>query len=1110
MSLKNKKYSLCFLGILAMVFFTAVHSQTGPSIIEASGIKGGLVVHINFTNTSITSGLRISNKFIVHGIHTDAQVVSQARQTIKDLGVNGDVSISQFSGNVLPYADNMVNLVVSDNLGAVSMDEVNRVLSPLGVSYIKSGGAWTKTVKPYPPEMDEWTHHLRAPDNNAVSKDILIGPPRNIRFIAEPRYSRDHEHQASLSASVTGGGRIFSIVDKASPFNIRFAAKWHITARDAFNGKLLWEKPLSSWVSPTRWFRTGPTDLHYRMVVQGDYLYTTLGLNEPVMKLDAASGNILSTFEGTDKCSQIIITGNTLVTLIDPWVENAIDPETKYHITGDQTGIIRTIKVFNAGTNVQLWSKDINNAVFQTMAVKGEKLFYQTPNKVYCVNLLNGSQQWEAAHTMDLSHKKEEKESGWESPVMVAGDKGLYVADLKMVAGYSLTDGTFLWSPPTREVRQNVNAPSDLMIIGNNLWTKTSSQTAIDLTTGAVTMTYKTTKGYMHDRCYRGNATVNYLIIPRMGPQFLNINDGNVQEHYWTRGTCNFGHLTGNGLLYSPPHSCACNMQVKMNGFLAFSNKMNNRPEPINNITFVKGEAFNSLNDSLEQYVWPTYRANNRRGAVVSDSMGTKLAFVWKSPIGGTLSALTADHTHIYVASINKHTLYALSQNNGQIRWSFITGGRIDSPPTVYKGMLIFGCADGWIYSIRSKDGVLAWKRRLAPDDIHIMVHDQLESKWPVHGSALVLNDQIIATAGRQTYIDGGIYMYKLNPVTGDIIAETKMFDFGGSFGQPDRERNMPGGKNDVLSAEGSDVFMRHVKLDFTNGSTTGQGTHLFSEEGFLPREWWSRTYWSYSDHYLSHWREWYKIGNENPSGRIMSVSDDNIYGYGRSKYPGGNSGQWSGEFYRLYAFNRVDNTYPWSKKIPLYVRGMSVAGNDIMFIAGSPNIESPSQTSKYILDNNDAAVNSFLGNAGSKLIAVSTVTGDFIKEVDVESAPVFDGLITGPEHVYMAMEDGSVVCYHDNGGRVVDIDGSVNQPDIVDFVFSVKGRVMYISRAVDIKHLRLFDLKGRMIRKLVPVNRKINWNREDHYGKPISNTVIIAQLITGQGIQNFKFFLTK
>ena len=64
-------------------------------------------------------------------------------------------------------------------------------------------------------ELDEWTHFQHAADGNAVSRDRRVGPPERLRWIADPKYSRHHDEVLALSAMVTGGGRLFSIVDEA-------------------------------------------------------------------------------------------------------------------------------------------------------------------------------------------------------------------------------------------------------------------------------------------------------------------------------------------------------------------------------------------------------------------------------------------------------------------------------------------------------------------------------------------------------------------------------------------------------------------------------------------------------------------------------------------------------------------------------------------------------------------------------------------------------------------------------------------------------------------------------------------------------------------------------
>jgi mannonate dehydratase len=67
-------------------------------------------------------------------------------------------------------------------------------------------------------------------------------------------------------------------------------------------------------------------------------------------------------------------------------------------------------------------------------------------------------------------------------------------------------------------------------------------------------------------------------------------------------------------------------------------------------------------------------------------------------------------------------------------------------------------------------DGELAWHFLAAPRGRRTVSHEQLESVWPIHGSVLVLNDVVYCAAGRSTWIDEGIDLYGLNPLSGKVL----------------------------------------------------------------------------------------------------------------------------------------------------------------------------------------------------------------------------------------------------------------------------------------------------------------------------------------------------
>ncbi|MHC4406033.1 MAG: methyltransferase domain-containing protein, partial [Planctomycetota bacterium] len=141
-------------------------------ILRDAGVAGGLVVHLGCGDGRLTAALRLNERYRVHGLDADSASVAAAREHVATLPCDG-VFVDRFDGRHLPYAENLVNLIVAEALGEVSMDEVRRVLVPHGVAYVKTNGRWMKTVKPWPARLDEWTHWLHAADGNAVAGDMV-------------------------------------------------------------------------------------------------------------------------------------------------------------------------------------------------------------------------------------------------------------------------------------------------------------------------------------------------------------------------------------------------------------------------------------------------------------------------------------------------------------------------------------------------------------------------------------------------------------------------------------------------------------------------------------------------------------------------------------------------------------------------------------------------------------------------------------------------------------------------------------------------------------------------------------------------------------------------
>ena len=253
--------------------------EPGGTLVRESGLPGGICVVAGCTGADLPLSLAGHRGFVVHALYQDEAELSRAREAIRARGVYGRVSADRSELERLPYADNLINLVVVERhrqlaAGGLSLDEINRVLAPLGVAYfggpatgegaepasmptadwvaglrrqaqaagfgqaevVRKAGTWLKVTKPWPADIDEWSHHLHAADGNPVANDRVVGPPEHYQWVAGPVWAQSHETDSNLRCLVTARGRIYYIVNEA-PTSLAGPQsppdKWFLAARDA-------------------------------------------------------------------------------------------------------------------------------------------------------------------------------------------------------------------------------------------------------------------------------------------------------------------------------------------------------------------------------------------------------------------------------------------------------------------------------------------------------------------------------------------------------------------------------------------------------------------------------------------------------------------------------------------------------------------------------------------------------------------------------------------------------------------------------------------------------------------------------------------------------------
>lgn len=1050
-------------GIIALIgFFSAMHTPAADLVraVKDSGVKGGIIVHVGCGEGALTAQLLLNDRYLVHGLDTDTARIQAARRNLAAAGLYGKVSVTTFDGTHLPYRDNLVNmLVLSDPKPEVPDAELMRVLAPGGV-VVDATGAQTR--KPWPADIDEWNHFLHGPDNNAVAQDSLVGMPRSIQWVATPRWGRSHEEFAGVSSLVSSGGRVFYIVDEAPLASIRYLADWKLVARDAFNGTLLWKRDIPQWNDHLRHFRSGPAHLPRRLVAVGDRVYVTLGLAAPVAALDAATGKTLQTYTRTEHTEEILIE-NGVMYIVAGTSERSRRGGGLFERGEPQPSDFRYLAAVDVVSGKRVWQRDFTDKEFLLplgLAVHGTSVVYQTALNVVCLDSATGNERWRTAR---LSPKLR---MGYAAPTLVATDKVVLCADREpgdtpsngsvewgvhgwnesgfprkgrsVLRAYSVQDGKELWAVPCNE---NYNSQVDVFVIDGLVYLSTDYK-GYDLNTGEVKKEINVKGdrvGMAHHRCYRNKASERFIFLGRSGVELLDLEKKSwIGNNSWIRGTCQYGIMPANGLLYAPPDACGCFLTVKVPGLFAAAPAHSPAPRDEIVTRLEKGPAYgqpSTLRSTASE--WPMYRHDAMRSGACKATIADAPVLTWESRIGGRLTQAISGGGTVYVASVDAHAIHALDAASGKETWRYIAGGRIDSAPTLYRGYVYFGCADGWVYALHAASGDLAWRFLAAPRDQLAGVYGQLESTWPVHGAVVIQNDELFATAGRSTYLDGGIRLYRIHPQTGHELSQTTVCHIDPETDRqstPESGFNMEGTLTDVLTGDGERVYLKYFAFDRHGKRTSESKPHLFAIAGLLGEEWFVRSYWTISTKVEgAGWGGWAATANKHHAGRLLCFNTDKVYGYGREKVAGGPTGH-KADTYHLFCSplappppasedpapgsgkKKVKKSSPppktitWSNPESLIVRAMVVT-DDKVLIAGPPDL-GKREAALLAYENEREARAAFGGEKGVFLRVLSAADGKQLSEHQLDAMPTFDGMSAAGGHILISLRTGTLQCW--------------------------------------------------------------------------------------------------
>ena len=217
---------------------------------------------------------------------------------------------------------------------------------------------------------------------------------------------------------------------------------------------------------------------------------------------------------------------------------------------------------------------------------------------------------------------------------------------------------------------------------------------------------------------------------------------------------------------------------------------------------------------------WPAYRGNARRtGAVPTTLSSAKVRWNAKPEHPFTVlpgydaqrlewlerptPPVTAGGMAFYGGSDG--SVRAVKVSDGQIAWTYWTGGAVLTAPAFAGGRLYAGSADGWAYCLDAATGALVWRWRGAPAERLIAVYGKIFSSWPVT-AVLVDEGTVYGVAGQ--WMQNGSVTFALDAATGQPrwTAWTDPSWEGRDFMQPGDSGFSPAGQ---LALVGNNLWVR-------------------------------------------------------------------------------------------------------------------------------------------------------------------------------------------------------------------------------------------------------------------------------------------------------------
>jgi len=754
--------------IFAHLAFAGRYEEEAQSILDQSGVSGGLCLVVGAKSPQLSETLADRSSLYVQMLQPDQVNASLWGMRVARSSGREQLAVRHALFASEHYSSKLFNLIVVDDaasLGRADLAGIFRILAPHGVVMFRSlpdgFAAKAKQLDMQPVKISGWGASFRRPIKPEQWK-----LPLALKWKAGPR----SQIANGYTGIATGDGKLLYMerleVD-AGDLNQSAAV---VFARDAHNGRTLW-----TWEAPGGW------NVYNSLAITSDgQLFVRCG-NHKVFRLDSATGKVLAeVVSNVRREARISLLNDDLFCLGGDVYSTKTGkllwkfPKHKYQpmrgiIVGDHICFCDGINLHSRrlADGVERWRKAVPKqpAPFGSLSRAGDYLMIRMKDnarrggsrdecRIVILNPTDGSVRWSYTWKVRIS----------------ANERYFDASDVKLT---TVGDNLLMYYRHNRE-----DSYDDEVVV-----------TRLKLGTGKVDFENRVLNnvGDYHG-CFPELLLGDYIAYYDL---WINKKTLETSLNKMPHPACFFGMTSGNGLVYNFPS--------RKSGPITAVGPVDATSKDVPSGNALSTFAKATTSEETKPDDWPMFRGNVAGGNATKSRLGAQWVKAWETSVGqrgkpfglmtsqrtGLTQAVSA-YGLVVVSDIDGQRVVALDAADGKEQWVYHVGGRVEFPPTLYRGLCLFAARDGWVHCLDAETGKLVYKLRVAPQELFIGGGGKLESKWALSSDVLIANGR-----AHVSYEGGGLAFH---PETGEVVELEQPGDIGTG------KNSAPGGRELLIS----------------------------------------------------------------------------------------------------------------------------------------------------------------------------------------------------------------------------------------------------------------------------------------------------------------------